>query len=146
MIKPAMVDIFSSNYDGSVWTEKFYNYFYGQGYKYHDQWYGFIEGNDLFADVMVGRMPDSNTTRMDYLLSKSIWYEQYPYIDGTWQRKAAMTPDADISPTINTKHAISDNLSAFKKESMSDYLCIGIFQTYQQASNYIKRLRKYESS
>ena len=37
---------------------------------------------------------------------------------------------------------IRDNLSVFKRESMTDYLCDGIFKTYEQASNYIKNLRE----
>jgi hypothetical protein len=35
---------------------------------------------------------------------------------------------------------IRDNLSVFKKESMTDYLCIGIFETHDQASKYIRHL------
>ena len=35
---------------------------------------------------------------------------------------------------------IRDNGSVFKGESMTDYLCIGNFETYEQASNYIKNL------
>jgi len=37
---------------------------------------------------------------------------------------------------------IRDNLSVFKGKSMTDYLCIGIFGTYEQASNYIRKLRE----
>jgi hypothetical protein len=37
---------------------------------------------------------------------------------------------------------IQNNLSVFKGESMTDYLCIGIFETYEQASNYIRKLRE----
>ncbi len=37
---------------------------------------------------------------------------------------------------------IRDNLSVFKRGSMTDYLCIGIFETYEQASNYIHQLRE----
>jgi hypothetical protein len=36
---------------------------------------------------------------------------------------------------------LRDNLRVFKGESMTDYLCIGIFETYEQASNYIRQLR-----
>ena len=37
---------------------------------------------------------------------------------------------------------IRDNLSVFKMESITDYLCIGIFESHEQASNYIRKLRE----
>jgi len=104
-------DISNSGIDGAIWTQKFYNYFYSQGYMFHDQWYGFLEGNDLFADIMVGRFPDVQTARMAYQLGKSIRYEKDPHLEGTWQRRTIMTLDSSISETINTKNTVSDNLS-----------------------------------
>ncbi|MBN1423445.1 hypothetical protein JXA88_02710 [Candidatus Fermentibacteria bacterium] len=106
-------DMYSSNYAGSVWTQTFYNYFYGQGNRPHDQWYGFLEGNDVFADIMVGRMSASSTADMTTLLGKTVGYEKTPYIDGTWQKRAIMTLDAGISETINVKNLVSDRLSAW---------------------------------
>ena len=52
------------------------------------------------------------------------------------------------SPTQQCFHSqtlaemLRDNLSVFRGESMTDYLCIGIFKTSEQASNYIRQLRK----
>jgi len=110
-------DIFDDNHGGSIWSEKFYNYFYGQGYKFHDQWYSYLEGDDLFPDIFVGRLPDSNTDRMSYLISKTIGYEKNPYIDGTWQKNALMTLksyhwDSDVNNhIIAAKNFVSDILS-----------------------------------
>ena len=112
-------DIFDENHDGSIWTEKFYNYFYSQGYKFHDQWYSYLEGNDLFPEIFVGRLPDSNTDRMSYLISKTIEYEKNPYINGTWQKNALMTLrsyhyDPDVNThIIATKNYVSDLLSGW---------------------------------
>jgi hypothetical protein len=36
---------------------------------------------------------------------------------------------------------LRDNLSVFKGELMTDYLCIGIFESYEQASKYISQLQ-----
>ena len=62
---------------------------------FHDQWYGYLEGSDVFADIMVGRFPDSNASRMNYQLAKTIGYEKTPYINGTWQKSALMTLKAN---------------------------------------------------
>ena len=106
-------DIESSNYAGSIWTQTFYNVFYGQGNRFHDQWYGFLEGSDVFADVMVGRFPDVNATRISYELAKSIAYEKTPYVSGTWQKNALMTLDTDSETTTALKNLVSDLLTAW---------------------------------
>jgi hypothetical protein len=109
-------DMDSSNYSRSIWTKTFYNYFYGQGNRPHDQWYGFLEGeDDVFADVMVGRFPDTNLSRMDYMFSKTLSYEKTPWIEpgNEWQSHAIMTLDSNISQTINTKNDVSDLLTGW---------------------------------
>ena len=37
---------------------------------------------------------------------------------------------------------LRDNLSVFRGESMTDYLCVGIFETYEEASKYIQKMWK----
>ncbi len=108
-------DMDSGNLSGSLWTKTFYNAFYSQGYRPHDQWYAFLEGDDLFADIMVGRFPDWNATRMDYQLAKTIAYEKTPHIESenAWQKRGIMTLDSSISATINTKNAVSDHLNSW---------------------------------
>jgi hypothetical protein len=109
-------DIFdySTGKPGSIWTKQWLNSFYPEYYQwaYYDQWYAFLEGDDVFADVMLGRFPDSNADRMDYLFSKSVWYEKQPYINGSWQKRAIMTLDTyQEQETITTKTQISNLLS-----------------------------------
>ena len=106
-------DMNSGHYNGSIWTETFYNYFYSQGNRPYDQYYGLLEGSDLFADIMVGRIPDYDADRVEFQLYKTLTYEKEPHIDGTWQRNAIMTLDSSISETINTKNSVSDNLSSW---------------------------------
>lgn len=112
-------DIYSSGQAGSIYTKKFYNEFYYQGYMYHDQWYAYLEGSDVFADIMVGRLPDSNANRMNYMLAKTVGYEKTPYINGTWQKNALMTLKANhSSSTVNNhiiaaKNFVSDILAAW---------------------------------
>jgi len=110
-------DIASSTPAGSIYTKKFYNYFYSQGNMFYDQWYGYLEGSDLFADVMVGRIPDTNQARMAFQLSKTVDYEKEPYINGSWQKNALMTlrtyhgwwyPDEVDDAITETKEYVSD--------------------------------------
>ncbi len=100
-------DIYEQNLSGSIYTKKFWNEFYNQGYMYHDQWYAYLEGNDVFADVMVGRFPDTNPTRMNYQLAKTIGYEKTPYIEGTWQKNALMTLKANHPSSSVNNHIIA---------------------------------------
>jgi hypothetical protein len=112
-------DINGNNQAGSIYTKKFYNEFYYQGYMFHDQWYSYLEGSDVFADIMVGRFPDSNASRMNYQLAKTIGYEKTPYINGTWQKSALMTLKANhYDSSVNNhitaaKNFVSDELSAW---------------------------------
>jgi hypothetical protein len=109
-------DILGSIPDGSIYTETFYNMLWWEGTRYYDQWYALLEGSDLLPDIMLGRFPDVNTTRLDYELAKTIEYEKYPNIDGTWQKNALMTAKHQYEPngpTMQTKAYVSDILSGW---------------------------------
>lgn len=110
-------DMYAAIPSGSLYSKKF-NDVLGwpvPNWRYYDQWYAFVDGPDLLPDIMVGRFPDTNVQRMDYLLSKTIGYEMNPHIEGTWQRNAIVTATHDIPnhPTIRTKQAIADSLTAW---------------------------------
>jgi hypothetical protein len=116
-VKPEFVllvgDISDGDPDGSIWTKKFYNPLWGQGWRYYDQWYAFVDGDDTLPDIMIGRIPDENIERMNYMLAKTVDYEKNPNIDGTWQKNALMTvthPEPD-HPTVQTKEFVSDLLA-----------------------------------
>jgi len=87
--------------------------------RYYDTWYTLLDGPDLLPDVMIGRLPDTSTERLDYMIAKSIDYEMNPYIDGTWQKNAAMTV-MHSNPnhiTIQTKRAVSEDVASFGMNS-----------------------------
>ena len=53
-----------------------------------DPSYGFIDGNDSYAEVIVGRFSGSNPNQIATQVQRSIEYERYPYNGGTWYSKA----------------------------------------------------------
>jgi peptidase C25-like protein/dockerin type I repeat protein len=103
------------SYNIPTWFENWSNY-NGEG----DQPYSQLEGNDILADVMVGRLPFNNTSELQTLISKIINYESNPYTGNTnWYRRALLVGDPASSgqSTIVTcktvKEMIQESNSAF---------------------------------
>ena len=98
--------IFSKTFTELLWTPGLYE-------RYYDTWYSLLDGPDLLSDVMVGRFPDTDVDRLDYMMEKSIGYEMDPHVEGTWQKNGIMTAmHSDYNhPTIQTKRAVRDSLA-----------------------------------
>lgn len=104
-------DMYAEIPSGSIYTKRFDDM---ATYSYYDQWYTLLDGPDLFPDVVLGRFPDTNITRLDYMIEKSIDYEMNPYNEDDWQKNAVMTGLHHIDPdhvTMQTKREIADSLS-----------------------------------
>jgi hypothetical protein len=48
-----------------------------------DNWYACVSGDDLFPDVMIGRLPSKSLTELSIMIDKIIQYEQNP-LYGEW--------------------------------------------------------------
>jgi len=94
------------SYSIPTWFETISGYG-GEG----DQPYSQLDGNDVLADVMVGRLPFNNTTELQTLVSKIINYESNPYTGNThWFRRALLVGDPSYSgqSTIVTCKAVKE--------------------------------------
>ncbi|MBS4015483.1 MAG: T9SS type A sorting domain-containing protein [Candidatus Latescibacteria bacterium] len=57
-------------------------------YAIGDHIYSCVEGNDLYPDLFVGRLPAANTSELGVMVAKILGYEQNPYMDTTnWFRR-----------------------------------------------------------
>lgn len=68
-----------------------------------DNYYATLSGDDMFNDVFIGRFPASNSTEVATMVSKSLNYEENPYMgDSLWFRKGTgiIREDYDINDTI----------------------------------------------
>lgn len=78
---------------------------YGMGDIESDNYYTFIEGNDYFPDILIGRISIDYANELSYFLTKFFSYERTPYIDDTdWYHRATVVSGGDngyfISPRI----------------------------------------------
>jgi len=81
-----------------------------------DQFYTMLEGNDILADVFIGRLPFNTTTELATIVSKIFNYEKTPYVTNTnWYNNALLVGD----PGSSGPSTISTNL--YIKNIMSNY-------------------------
>lgn len=62
-----------------------------------DPSYGFIEGNDAYPEVMVGRFSAESVSHVETQVERSINYERYPMADGDWYHKGTGIGSAEGS-------------------------------------------------
>jgi len=103
------------SYSVPTWFETWSGYG-GEG----DQPYSLLDGNDVLADVIVGRLPFNYISELQTLVSKIINYESNPYTgNANWYRRALLVGDPSYSgqSTIVTckavKEMIQEDNSAF---------------------------------
>ncbi len=54
-----------------------------------DIWYAWLDGNDIFGDVGLGRFPARNVTELNYMVSKTLDFHNNAY-PGSWQDKVTL--------------------------------------------------------
>lgn len=58
-------------------------------YAIGDHMYSCVDGNDLYPDIFIGRLPSANTSELGVMVAKIIGYEQVPWLTDTlWYRRA----------------------------------------------------------
>ena len=63
-----------------------------------DLYYSTVDGNDMYADLGVGRFPAKNTTQLENMVRKSLEYEKALWqTDDTWLESMAMMASNDRS-------------------------------------------------
>jgi len=81
-----------------------------------DQIYGLLEGNDILADVIIGRLSFNTTMEFLTILSKILSYEKTPYMGNEdWYNNALMVADPLDSgqSCVDTKMYIADMIEEF---------------------------------
>jgi len=85
-----------------------------------DQYYTLLEGNDILADIFIGRLSFNSLTEFQTIVFKILGYERNPYLDETdWYHNALLVGDPSHSGQScvitqkNIKEMINDNEDGF---------------------------------
>ena len=119
--KPEFVTLIgdvSGSYSIPAFTENWSGYS-GKG----DNPYGLLNGDDLYPDVVIGRMSVENSSDIATVVNKIIHYEKASYIAQTgtdWYESAALAGDPSNSgvSTIITNMFINDMLDEYEFENV----------------------------
>ena len=89
-----------------------------------DNPYGLIDGDDLYPDVIVGRISVSSASGMATVINKIIYYEKATFIEQTgtdWYERSALAgdPSASGTSTIITNMYINDMMDEYDVENVS---------------------------
>lgn len=78
-----------------------------------DHPYSQLEGNDILADVAVGRLPAENSSEAVVMRNKVLYYEEYPYTTNTnWYHQGCLVAGSGLSgiSTIQTNRWIKTRM------------------------------------
>jgi hypothetical protein len=84
-----------------------------------DQIYALLEGNDILADVFLGRLSFNSLIELQTIVAKILNYEKEPYLTQTdWYNKALLVGDpTDSGPScIDTKQNIRQMMEYYKPD------------------------------
>ncbi|MDP8220280.1 MAG: C25 family cysteine peptidase, partial [Candidatus Stygibacter frigidus] len=97
------------------WTENWTVYYHGIG----DQPYSQLAGNDVLADVMVGRLSVNSISELQTMIAKSINYEREPYMGNTdWFENAVLVGDPSHSgpSTVSTCEVVKTYIQNYNDD------------------------------
>ena len=88
-----------------------------------DQYYALLEGNDILADVIIGRLSFNSILEFQTIISKILNYEKTPYMANTdWYKKALLVGDESSSgpSCISTCKFVKEVMQAYSNGYVFD--------------------------
>ncbi len=76
-----------------------------------DHWYGCISGEDLIADLHVGRLPARTPQDVRAMVEKIVAYETSPMSEEGWEKRVILVADDDEPGFKGMNEAVSGSLS-----------------------------------
>ena len=109
-----------------------------------DHYYTLLEGNDILADVHIGRLSFNSINQLKTLISKIFKYEITPYTDNTnWFEKAILVGDPSTSgySCVTTKKSIKEMMQLHAPNFSFQEVYSGSFASHM--SNGLNEGRSY---
>ena len=98
----------------------------GQGYIGTDLYYGTVDGNDLFADIIIGRIPVDTPLEANSFVHKIIHYERDPVKEQGFYTNAEIIAyfqdDDDPDTDYNERDGYADRRFVLTSEEIRDFL------------------------
>ncbi len=107
----------------------------------NDDYFVEIDGDDYFPEMMIGRYTNQGDYRMEVMLTKTMNYERFPYIDGSgWFKKATCASNDAYTSQVECKRfttelMIEDGGFTQVDTIMSKLPCPANIETIQNAIN-----------
>ena len=97
-----------------------------------DTYYGFIPTGDYYPDVFVGRFSAENIGHVTTMVNRTIEYERYPDLDGTWYKEAAVFA-SDQGPGDDGEY--DDEHMDIIRQKLLDYTYVEVDQVYDPSGS-----------
>ena len=97
-----------------------------------DTYYGFIPTGDYYPDVFVGRFSAENIGHVTTMVNRTIEYERYPDLDGTWYKEAAGFA-SDQGPGDDGEY--DDEHMDIIRQKLLDYTYVEVDQVYDPSGS-----------
>ncbi len=107
-----------------------------------DQPYSQLEGSDILADVIIGRLSVNNVTQLQTMIAKAINYEREPYLTNEdWFEKATLVSDGGDSKQAVCK-AVKTHIQSYNEafsfgEHYNGNVSYGLDQEINNGTGYI---------
>ncbi|MCF7911311.1 MAG: hypothetical protein K9M99_02185 [Candidatus Cloacimonetes bacterium] len=120
------------SYNIPTWIDTWSSY-NGEG----DQPYSQLAGEDVLADIIVGRMPFENITELQTMIAKSINYEKQPYVTNPgWMETITLVGDSSSSgpSTISTCRYVQEVTLAYNPDFSYNEIFSGSYSSQMSSA------------
>jgi len=117
---------------------------YGGG---NENYFGEIEGNDYFPELMIGRFTNQSDYGMQVMINKFLMYEQNPYTTNTdWFKKATVCSNNYYASQIETKRFTAEvmlqdgeftSVDTMMSSSPCNYYLIDVINAINEGRSYL---------
>ena len=116
--------------DADIGTYDIPTGFYGDGEG--DQYFTLLEGNDILADIIIGRLSFESINQLETIVAKILYYEKEPYIDNPdWFERALLVGDTAQSgqSCITVNQYIKEIMTNYDSDFTFDEVYSGSFSS-----------------
>jgi hypothetical protein len=100
------------------YVQSYLTYTQFQGETLNDEWFGYISGNDLVADLYIGRLPAADDTDAANMVKKILDYET-AINSRTWQKDTVLVSDNPVEDWESVFETMNEDAAALLPDGMN---------------------------